>query len=227
MDLPREETLPEKDLAGAEPRCILLIARDQLTLLRGRIDFAGVRLVLKPVNQALLRGVLEEALSEHESRQAVGAAEQMRLERDELLQHLLHANLRLQEYDQDRTNFLTHSVHDLRAPLTAVQGYCSLLIENQLGPLNPEQRNVLERMERSVRRLFAAPQVPPEMAAGDSGSFARRQAAPGRIAIDRTPQLTYLGKPCEWRAGIPSVRRAARHASRGDLHGKLANGQTG
>jgi signal transduction histidine kinase len=73
----------------------------------------------------------------------------MRLERDEMLQHLLYANLRLQEYDQDRTNFLAHSVHDLRAPLTAVHGYCSLLLDGQAGPLAPEQSKILERMERS------------------------------------------------------------------------------
>ncbi len=70
-----------------------------------------------------------------------------------MLQHLLQANLRLQEYDQDRTNFLARGVHDFRAPLMAVQGYCSLLLDGQLGTLSPEQQKVLERMQRSVKRL--------------------------------------------------------------------------
>jgi signal transduction histidine kinase len=39
-----------------------------------------------------------------------------------MLQCLIQANLKLQEYDQDRTNFLTRAVHDFRAPLTAVSG---------------------------------------------------------------------------------------------------------
>jgi signal transduction histidine kinase len=70
-----------------------------------------------------------------------------------MLQYLLQANLKLQEYDQDRTNFLAHSVHDIRAPLVAIQGYCSLLLDNQLGDLNAEQTKILERMQRSIKRL--------------------------------------------------------------------------
>jgi signal transduction histidine kinase len=35
----------------------------------------------------------------------------------------------------------------------AVQGYCSLLLDGQLGALNAEQQKVLERMQRSVKRL--------------------------------------------------------------------------
>jgi signal transduction histidine kinase len=153
-DLPAETQFPEGSDFGSEERCIYLLARRQLKLLQRRPKLAGLSLVLKPVNPVLLRALLEEALSQYQSRSAEGrAVEQMRLERDEMLQHLLHANLRLQEYDQDRTNFLAHSVHDLRAPLGAVHGYCSLLLDNQLGPLNPEQTKVLERMERSLRRL--------------------------------------------------------------------------
>jgi len=35
------------------------------------------------------------------------------------LQCLLITNLKLQEYDQDRTNFIARAVHDFRAPLMA------------------------------------------------------------------------------------------------------------
>jgi signal transduction histidine kinase len=35
----------------------------------------------------------------------------------------------------------------------AIQGYCSLLLDNQLGFLNAEQTKVLERMQRSIKRL--------------------------------------------------------------------------
>jgi signal transduction histidine kinase len=153
-DLPAETPFPETNEFEDGLRCIFLIARQHLKILQGRTELAGLNLVLKPVNPGLLRGLLEAAVSRHESRRAEGQlAEQMRLERDDLLQHLLHANLKLQEYDQDRTNFLAHSLHDLRSPLTAVHGYCDLLLDGQLGPINPEQAKVLERMERSVRRL--------------------------------------------------------------------------
>jgi ethylene receptor len=108
------------------------------------------------VNPVLMRALIEEAVAQHEtavSREKGETAEQLRRERDEMLQYLLQANLKLQEYDQDRTNFLAHSIHDIRAPLVAIQGYCSLLLDSQLGDLNPEQIKVLERMQRSIKRL--------------------------------------------------------------------------
>src|SRR5438105_13163911 len=152
-DLPADSPFPGDDF-DPENKGIFLIARRHLKLLQRRTALAGFNLVLKPVNPVLLRALLEEALSQYEARSMEGQiAEQMRLERDEMLQHLLHANLKRQEYDQDRTNCLAHSVHDFRAPLTAVQGYCSLLLDKHLGPLTAEQMKVLEHMQRSVRRL--------------------------------------------------------------------------
>jgi signal transduction histidine kinase len=52
------------------------------------------------------------------------SASLLRADRDDILQCLIGANLKLQEYDQDRTNFLARGVHDFRAPLTAINGYC-------------------------------------------------------------------------------------------------------
>ena len=91
-----------------------------------------------------------------------------------MLQYLLQANLKLQEYDQDRTNFLAHSVHDFRAPLTAIQGYCSLLLDGQMGALTPEQTKILERMQRSVKRLARLTAGMLQMSAGRGSHGGRR-----------------------------------------------------
>ena len=69
------------------------------------------------------------------------------------LQCLIEANVKLQEYDHERTNFLTRVVHDFRAPLTALNGYCGLLLGDPLGSLNEKQQEVIRRMQYSVRRL--------------------------------------------------------------------------
>ena len=82
-----------------------------------------------------------------------GLADDLRVERDEMLQFLVQANLKLQENDQERINFLARSVHDFRAPLTAISGYCGLLLEEEFGPLTPEQQSVLGRMLHSATRL--------------------------------------------------------------------------
>ena len=40
-----------------------------------------------------------------------------------------------------------------RAPLTAIDGYCGLILGQQLGPISDEQQEVLERMQHSIKRL--------------------------------------------------------------------------
>jgi signal transduction histidine kinase len=77
----------------------------------------------------------------------------LRADRNEILQCLIQSNLKLQEYDQDRTNFLARALHDFRAPLTATNGYCGLLLTEALGPLSNDQKEVLRRMQHSVKRL--------------------------------------------------------------------------
>ena len=80
-------------------------------------------------------------------------ANTLRSDRDALLQYVLEVNLKLQEYDHERSNFLARALHDLRAPLTAMHGYCGLLAEGKLGSINAKQRELLERMCSSTTRL--------------------------------------------------------------------------
>jgi len=138
-DFQSDTSLPPAGLRE-ERKNIYLVDRKDLGTLRDRLPEAAVGIVLKPVNQAALESFLEPA--------AAG-----RDDRDDLLQRLLEANLKLQEYDQDRTNFMARALHDFRTPLTAVSGYCGLLIGQHLGPLGAAQVEVLERMQHSIRRL--------------------------------------------------------------------------
>lgn len=148
-DLQPETQLPHDGHFNPQRGNVFLISRKNLAIIQNRHRLVGCSVVLKPVNPVLLRTLIENAVMEFET--GVGLPDCS--ERDEMLQHLLHANLTLQLYDQDRTNFLAQSVHDFRAPLMAIEGYCALLLENQLGPLNGEQGKVIERMQRSVKRL--------------------------------------------------------------------------
>jgi signal transduction histidine kinase len=121
--------------------------------LREQVGSPNLNLLLKPLTPATLRGFLGEACRRWRDRDKDFAARRLRVERDEMLQCLIQASLRLQEHDQDRTTFLARSLHDFRAPLTAISGYCALLLGDDLGPLTPQQRDVLERMQYSTRRL--------------------------------------------------------------------------
>jgi signal transduction histidine kinase len=48
---------------------------------------------------------------------------------------------------------LSFSVHEFRTPLTVVSGYVRMLLTDRAGPLNPQQRNLLELVEKSCGRL--------------------------------------------------------------------------
>ena len=132
---------------------LFLVQREDVDELRELAGSPNLNLLLKPLTSATLRVFLGEACRRWRERDRDFAARRLRAERDEMLQCLIQANLRLQEYDQDRTNFLARSLHDLRAPLTAVSGYCGLLLGDDLGSLTAEQQEVLQRMESSVRRI--------------------------------------------------------------------------
>jgi signal transduction histidine kinase len=137
------------DLADSEARRhLFLVRRKDLPAFRLiSAQWPGVGILLKPVAWPVLEAFLENAAKPADPDGSSKAG------RDEILQSLIQANLKLQEYDQDRTNFLARAVHDFRAPLTAFSGYCGLLLGEQLGPLEPEQKEVLIRMDHSSKRL--------------------------------------------------------------------------
>lgn len=118
--------------------------------------FPQLNLLLKPFTYATLRALLEQACTSFQHSQISipdGAVHALQADRDELLQSLIRANLKLQQYDHDRTNFLARATHDFRAPLTALSGYCGLLLDEDLGSLTADQREVLQRMHHSAKRL--------------------------------------------------------------------------
>lgn len=146
------------DLLGVEtarPAHMLVIGRDEARNILDLLPCSAVTLVLKPVNPDALRTFLEQAASFYRPPEGADAGRigSLRQDRDAILDCLLETTLRLQEYDQDRMNFLARAVHDFRTPLTAVNGYCGLLLSGQFGPLTAAQREVLDRTLHSVRRL--------------------------------------------------------------------------
>lgn len=130
---------------------LFLVSRKDLPDFRQQTESIETNILLKPVTRATLSAFLSLAVSANEER--ISAATSLRADRDEILQCLIQANLKLQEYDQDRTNFLARAIHDFRAPLTALSGYCGLLLSEPLGPLTPNQQEILQRMQNSAKRL--------------------------------------------------------------------------
>jgi len=148
--------VPELNLPGeggwVPVRHLFLVHRKDIGQFRRAAPYPEATIILKPVTRAALSAFLGHALSADNRRAAHG--ESLRADRDELLQCLIEANLKLQEYDQDLTNFVARGIHDFRAPLTAVSGYCGLLLSGALGALSAEQKEAIERMQQSSKRLW-------------------------------------------------------------------------
>src|ERR1700683_3833685 len=59
----------------------------------------------------------------------------------------------LQQRFQRTTNALGSAAHDLKTPLAILNGYVELLQSEKLGPISERQREVLQEMEASGKRL--------------------------------------------------------------------------
>jgi signal transduction histidine kinase len=153
--IPGKTTIPQDFDPVKLRKSLFLLHRKHLPALQELLGTVDINVLLKPVTGATLRAFLSDAQQQraHDNGDLVGSTDTLRVERDEMLQFLIQANLKLQEYDQERTNFLARSLHDFRAPLTAVSGYCCLLLEEELGSLTTDQREILGRMQHSATRL--------------------------------------------------------------------------
>jgi two-component system, OmpR family, phosphate regulon sensor histidine kinase PhoR len=60
---------------------------------------------------------------------------------------------RLESLDRQKTEFLSTVSHELRTPLTSIQGYLELLRDGDAGPVDPDQRHMLDIIERNATRL--------------------------------------------------------------------------
>jgi signal transduction histidine kinase len=63
------------------------------------------------------------------------------------------ANERLREAERARTTFYRNVSHELATPLTPIVGYVKLLVDEELGRINPAQRKALGSMDECVQRL--------------------------------------------------------------------------
>lgn len=153
-DISSGTALPERKDDGSGSIDLFVVSKASLPEVHKLVP-AGFGFLLKPVKQPVLGAFLAAAIGRgSEAGDKPGhPSKPGRSDRDELLQILLEANLRLQQFDQERTNFLARALHDFRTPLTALQGYCGMLIRQSAGPLDPVQIELLERMQYSIGRL--------------------------------------------------------------------------
>jgi signal transduction histidine kinase len=132
------------------PRAAGLAAKERIDALRTHLgtdsDAAAVE-ELQQQNRDLM-----EILSElGEKREQL---EQLNEELNRANRELNEANAKLRELAELKEEFLALTTHDLRSPLTVISGVISFFTSGRLGELSPEQKNMVEMMERNAQSLI-------------------------------------------------------------------------
>jgi signal transduction histidine kinase len=153
-DLDCDPVIPLEAGYRQSKRDLFVVQRNHLDTFLDRFPHAAASIALKPVNPAVLEAFLDQLTAQPKVQEQENLESAFRADRDALLQCLMRASLRLQEFEQNRTNFWARAAHDLRTPLTAASGYCELVLEERMGPLNREQKELLERAQHSLRKLI-------------------------------------------------------------------------
>ena len=72
---------------------------------------------------------------------------------EKLASDLKMANTRLQELDRQKSEFVSIASHQLKAPLTAIKGYASMLLDGSFGELSGVVRDVANRIFKSSQGM--------------------------------------------------------------------------
>ena len=72
---------------------------------------------------------------------------------EKLATDLETANVRLTELDRQKSEFVSFATHQLRAPLTAMKGYASMILEGDMGVLSDEAKLGVSRIFDSAKTL--------------------------------------------------------------------------
>jgi signal transduction histidine kinase len=117
--------------------------------------------------------------------------------------------------DPNWPRLLSLSVHEFRTPITVVAGYFRMLLKDRAGPLNDQQRRLLEEAEKSCGRLSSLVAEMSDLANLESG-----QSKFSHTNLDLSAVLT------DAIAGLPDVpdREVGVELSRSDgtIHGDPA-----
>ncbi|HZG41824.1 MAG TPA: ATP-binding protein [Longimicrobium sp.] len=125
---------------------------------------------LEAANQQLQEQAAEMEMA-HEELQATAEELEERTQAAELAgRHAQEARARAEEANRAKSMFLATMSHELRTPLNAIGGYVQLMEMEIHGPVTPEQREDLGRIDRSQRHLLGLINDVLDFATNEAGS---------------------------------------------------------
>jgi len=96
------------------------------------------------------QGELEQQITQNRN-QLILLQEQIKRQNLELIA----ANAELRRLSELKSDFIALAAHDLRTPLTSINGYLEMLLDGQMGPLTQEEVEALNNIQRSSLRLVS------------------------------------------------------------------------
>jgi signal transduction histidine kinase len=157
------------ELMGSEPALADILAgqlpRLELTWVnRGTADGRTLYLTMVDLPHHDTEGRIAGLLHLVEDRTEAGMLKQylsqsrneLRLAQEQLTRQnlaLAKANTELRRLDELKSSFVSVAAHELRSPLTAIQGYVEMLVDEAVGPLSAGQHEYLAIVQQSARRL--------------------------------------------------------------------------
>ena len=142
-------------------RSLFVVDPDRLESFRALLGTTPARIVLKPLQPKGLQSFLQHALRPEKREDRSIRREPVpdstphansAGEGEDLFQCLLQANERLRENDQRQAELIAEVSRSFSAPLKILAGYCGLLLDQRPGSLNPEQIELLSRMQGTIRK---------------------------------------------------------------------------
>lgn len=154
---------------------------------------------------AYLRRLMLEELALRDQLQVLNRdlearVEQRTVELEQRNRELAHANAELQQLDQLKSDFVSLVSHELRAPLTTLNGGLELALQ-QATSLPADTRKILETMSRESERLTHFVKTILDVSRLDAGQL---RLHPGPVAVipllERAVEvvLANSGRPIEW-----------------------------
>jgi signal transduction histidine kinase len=124
-------------------------------------------------DQALAVKALHQGAQDYLVKGGVTSAQLDRAMRYAIERQALQRSLEMSRKQQIdfKNQFLSHVSHELRTPLTCIHQYVTILLDGLAGEINPEQRDYLNTIVRSVNQLGAMVRDLLEAARAESGKI--------------------------------------------------------
>lgn len=169
---------------------------------------------------------------EEQSTELVAQSEALQAANDDLLERtvqLERARAAADQANRAKSEFLATMSHELRTPLNAIAGYVQLLEVGVYGSLTDEQREALERVQRSQRHLLRLINDVLNLSRIEAGRVEYRLAAVALSQLAESvlpmvePQLT--ARALTWSVDVPGdlIARADREKTEQVLLNLLSN----